>query len=210
MATVHAAPVESLAQQVERPANWSAYMDARNAAWAEAEISLTESNPLMRYIGAWLDAHRPPPLPLVLTHGDFQPSNILVGDDGYQIIDWEFSHIGDPREDLGYYMNYGIAFPPSLYSPDPEAFLAKYRELTGYSELHVNQATVGYFATVAAVHIFAGFLAGGDAMGRGENTGVMTTFNLNSAVYGHSNFLTVCDMLGGPLDELAALAEAGQ
>ena len=77
-------------------------------------------------------------------------------DDGYQIIDWEFSHIGDPREDLGYYMNYGIAFPPSLYSPDPEAFLGKYRELTGYSELHVNQATVGYFATVAAVHIFAG------------------------------------------------------
>ncbi len=38
-----------------------------------------------------------------LTHGDFGPSNILVGDDGTLtgIVDWEFAHAGTPMMDLG-------------------------------------------------------------------------------------------------------------
>ena len=208
MAKIHASPTSDLPEVVERPTDWSAYMDLRNAEWAEAEGLLAEANPVMRYVGAWLDAHRPPPMSMVLVHGDFQPANILVDDKGYEVIDWEYSHIGDPREDLGWYVNYGIASPPSLYSPDPEAFLAKYRELTGYSELHVNQATVGYFATVAAVRVFSGLLLAASAMSRGENAGVMTTYNINAASTGHTNFLGVCAMLGDTLDELAAQAEA--
>jgi aminoglycoside phosphotransferase (APT) family kinase protein len=66
LARVHTAPIDALPAAVERPTDWSSYMDSRNAAWAEAERSMADSNPLMRYVGAWLDAHRPPPLPLTL------------------------------------------------------------------------------------------------------------------------------------------------
>lgn len=208
MAKVHATPIDGLPAAVDRPTDWSTYMNRRNAEWAEADGLLADANPVMRYVGAWLDAHRPPPLPLVLVHGDFQPANILVDNDGYEVIDWEYTHIGDPREDLGWYVNYGMASPPSLYSPDPEGFLAKYRELTGYSELHINQATVGYFATVSAVRVFSGLLLAASAMAQGENTGVMTTYNINAATNGHTNFLGVCAMLGDTLDELTAQAEA--
>ena len=43
-------------------------------------------------------------MPLALVHGDCQPSNVLVADGADPlVIDWEFAHIGDPREDIGYY-----------------------------------------------------------------------------------------------------------
>lgn len=208
MAAVHAVPIAQLPESLQPQADWSSYMDTRIAEWAEAEGLLAESNPIMRYVGAWLDAHRPPPMPMALVHGDFQPANILVGDEGYEIIDWEYAHVGDPREDLGWYVNYGIASPPSLYTPDPGAFLARYRELTGASELLVNEVTVGYFATIAAVRVFSGLLLAASAMGRGENSGVMTTYNINASTVGHGNFLGACSMLGDALDGLRTQAEA--
>jgi tRNA A-37 threonylcarbamoyl transferase component Bud32 len=37
-----------------------------------------------------------------LVHGDFSPKNILVGDDGLWVLDWEVAHVGDPDFDLAY------------------------------------------------------------------------------------------------------------
>jgi aminoglycoside phosphotransferase (APT) family kinase protein len=43
------------------------------------------------------------PLPIHLTHGDFSPSNLLIGEDGRiaSVLDWEFSHAGKLWLDLG-------------------------------------------------------------------------------------------------------------
>jgi aminoglycoside phosphotransferase (APT) family kinase protein len=43
------------------------------------------------------------PLPFHLTHGDFNPSNLLVRDDGQvaAVLDWEFAHAGKVWQDLG-------------------------------------------------------------------------------------------------------------
>lgn len=203
LAAVHGVDVDRLPTTVERPEDWDAYVASVNALWADTERGLSESNPLMRYVRAWLDANRPPPMDLVLCHGDFQASNILVDPDGrFQVIDWEYAHIGDPREDLGWYMLYSRSSPPSLYDADPEAFLARYRERTGADELHVNQATVGYFSVVAAAKVFGQIVQAASSMYEGTSESLVTMYNLNAAAVGHGNFLGACTSLTEPLAAL--------
>jgi aminoglycoside phosphotransferase (APT) family kinase protein len=38
-----------------------------------------------------------------LVHGDFRNGNLIVGEDGLRaVVDWEYAHLGDPLEDLGF------------------------------------------------------------------------------------------------------------
>jgi hypothetical protein len=39
---------------------------------------------------------------ICLVHGDFSPKNVLVGDDGLWVIDWEVAHLGDPSFDVAF------------------------------------------------------------------------------------------------------------
>ncbi len=204
MAGVHGIDGAGMPASVARPASWSDYMDELLAEWAVAEGQLGEANPVMRYLAAWLDTNRPPELPLRLVHGDLQPANIMLGPAGeHLLIDWEYAHVGDPREDIGWYLTYSAASPPNLYSPDPESFLARYRDITGFPESAVNQLTVAYFSIVSAVRVFSQILAAADAMGAGNAHGLMITYNINAATTGHVNFMAACNQLS------AAFAAAG-
>jgi aminoglycoside phosphotransferase (APT) family kinase protein len=209
LAGVPKVDMASLPATLHRPTDWDAYMSTVNRAWADTERRLVESNPTMRYLAAWLDAHRPPPMPLVLQHGDLQPANILLdpSDQSHRLIDWEYAHIGDPREDIGWYVTYSSAAPPGLYAADPEGFLARYRERTGTSELYINQATIGYFSVVSAVKVFGQLVEAMSAMGQGQTGGVMTTYNINAATIGHQNFVGACAALAEPIDALRAMHE---
>jgi aminoglycoside phosphotransferase (APT) family kinase protein len=152
-----------------------------------------ESVPFLRYVASWLDAHRPPPLPLRLVHSDFQAANIMVERGGrHLMIDWELAHVGDPREDLGYYNVYSSASGPNLFARDPEAFLARYRERTGFDEQAVNLTTMAYFSSLAAITVYAQVLQGAGALARGTNAGLLTTYTMNALTIGHSNFLAGC------------------
>ncbi len=38
-----------------------------------------------------------------LVHGDFRNGNLIVGDDGLRaVLDWEYAHLGEPLEDIGF------------------------------------------------------------------------------------------------------------
>ncbi len=64
----------------------------------------TEARPALEYVLAWLLDNRPPPRPTALVHGDFRTGNYLVEYNQLAgILDWEFCHWGDPREDLGWF-----------------------------------------------------------------------------------------------------------
>ena len=70
---------------------------------------------MMRYVAAWLEHNRPPEVPMTLVHGEFQPGNVMVGGDGRLVaVDWEFAHVGDPREDLGWALWVESIQPPAL------------------------------------------------------------------------------------------------
>jgi aminoglycoside phosphotransferase (APT) family kinase protein len=193
MAAIHAIEPGDLAHPFDVPTDWDDYLGGLIDRFRQADAGHVEPVPFLRYVAAWLDAHRPPPLPLRLVHSDFQPANIMVDRSGtHLVIDWELAHIGDPREDLGYYNVYSAASGPSLFTPDPERFLARYRERTGFGEDAVNMETMAYFSSLAAVTVYAQVLAGAAAMARGRNGGLMTTYTLNALTVGHNNFMRGC------------------
>jgi 5-methylthioribose kinase len=41
-----------------------------------------------------------------VVHGDYSPKNVLVGEDGLWVIDWEVAHRGDPAFDLAFLLNH--------------------------------------------------------------------------------------------------------
>jgi aminoglycoside phosphotransferase (APT) family kinase protein len=62
-----------------------------------------EPHPAIEYGLWWLREHRPEPLPDVVSHGDFRLGNVAVSARGLEcILDWEFAHLSDPREDVGW------------------------------------------------------------------------------------------------------------
>jgi len=176
---------------LDHPGDWESYLDGAIDLYARAERELSDSSPVIRYVAAWLRSHRPPPVPLGLVHGDFQPGNILVSEGRPPIvIDWEFGRIGDPREDVGYYS--GSPLPDSLYTADPDAFIAEYRERTGYTEDQVNPGVLEYFFILGMAELFVQMMQSADDLARGHPRGVMSTFLINSLSYFHEKYLEIC------------------
>jgi aminoglycoside phosphotransferase (APT) family kinase protein len=65
--------------------------------------SVGEPHPALEYGLWWLRARRPEPLAEVVTHGDFRIGNVVVSDRGLEyLLDWEFAHLSDPREDVAW------------------------------------------------------------------------------------------------------------
>jgi aminoglycoside phosphotransferase (APT) family kinase protein len=115
----------------------------------ERELATAAPSVEMKLAGWWLRDHLPdPPARLTIVHGDFRPANLLV-DAGRvtAVLDWEFAHIGDPAEDIGWYLA-GIYrsehFIPGHWSP--EDFVARYERNTG---TRVNVEAVRYWMVFA-------------------------------------------------------------
>lgn len=191
IAQIHCSPVDALGTAVEQPASWDAYVESVLEVYRAVEREVSDSSPVLRYAGALLGRHRPPPVPFTLVHGDCQPSNVLVGESGeHVVIDWEFARIGDPREDLGYYTQ--IPMQPNVYHRDRQAFLARYRERTGLTEEQVNPGTVEYFLVVGMAHLLAQILRALDAVARGESRGIMATYLINAVTHQYGLYLDIC------------------
>ncbi len=65
--------------------------------------AFAEPRPALEIGLRWLAAHRPAPVADALVHGDFRTGNLMIGEDGLRgVLDWELTHRGDPRQDLGW------------------------------------------------------------------------------------------------------------
>jgi aminoglycoside phosphotransferase (APT) family kinase protein len=71
---------------------------------SEVELdALGEPHPAIEYGLWWLRSQRPEPLPAVVNHGDFRIGNVVVANGRLvALLDWEFAHVSDPREDLAW------------------------------------------------------------------------------------------------------------
>jgi aminoglycoside phosphotransferase (APT) family kinase protein len=107
----------------------------------EHELDLVgEPHPAIEYGLWWLREHRPDPLPDVVSHGDFRIGNVVVSEHGVEaLLDWEFAHLSDPREDLAWPIvrawRFGADEKRLGGVGELEPYLARYGELTG-REIH--------------------------------------------------------------------------
>jgi aminoglycoside phosphotransferase (APT) family kinase protein len=112
----------------------------------------SEARPALEYILSWLDANAPEPRFVSLVHGDFRTGNYMV-DNGRltAVLDWEFCHWGDPREDLGWFIARCWRFGNDDKVAGGIAKLASL--LDGYNaeaEIKVAASELPYFEVLAA------------------------------------------------------------
>ncbi len=94
-----------------------------------------EPRPVLELGYRWLAAHRPPPRPAVVVHGDFRLGNLMVDRRGLRaVLDWELAHLGDPHEDVAWATIRAWRFdrhrPPGVF-PEPDGWAAAYDRATG-------------------------------------------------------------------------------
>jgi aminoglycoside phosphotransferase (APT) family kinase protein len=98
--------------------------------------SVGEPHPAIELGLHWLRARRPAPLGPVVLHGDFRIGNVVVTERGLEyLLDWEFAHLGDPREDVGWPIvrawRFGADDRRLGGVGEVEPYLERYNELTG-------------------------------------------------------------------------------
>ena len=142
----------------------------RSVAELRAAIDkASEPRPALEYILAWLDKNAPEPQALTLVHGDFRTGNYMVDKDADNsgrltaVLDWEFCHWGDPREDIGWF----VARCWRFGNDDKVAGgIAKFASLLeGYNAVAIDKiaaAEIPYFEVLAAAKWAAISLLQGD------------------------------------------------
>ena len=96
------------------------------AQYREVLDTVGQPHPAFELGFRWLEAHRPPPGPPAVVHGDFRLGNLIVDESGLAaVVDWELAHEGDPMEDLGWLCVKSWRFG----SPQPVAGVGTYDEL---------------------------------------------------------------------------------
>jgi aminoglycoside phosphotransferase (APT) family kinase protein len=196
IAKLHTTPLDVMPAEMTRPRDWDSYIDDLVGLLGRLDNAVSDSSPALHYAAAQLKAHRPAPMPLTLVHGDCQPANVLVPDEGpVLMIDWEFCRIGDPREDLGYYSH--LPVPPNLFEADPESFLSQYRAKTGFTEEQVNPETLGYFYVLGMARLLGQMFVAADALHKGHPRGVMATYMMNGTAATTRAFVDIAQRLAG-------------
>jgi aminoglycoside phosphotransferase (APT) family kinase protein len=186
MASFHSIPLAELPAQLVRPASWSDYIGTRIDEWRRSAMGHVEDLPILRYVSAWLDAHRPAEVPLSLIHGDCSTANMMLTPDRHiELIDWELAAIGDPREDIGYHMANAMAIPPNLLAgEDAEVFCRRYRELMGWTEEQLNPVVMTYFMVLGVIGVVTKLLESIADYARGTNHLLASAFNMQSIMFG--------------------------
>jgi aminoglycoside phosphotransferase (APT) family kinase protein len=105
--------------------------------------SVGEPHPAIEYGLWWLGEHRPEPLADVVSHGDFRIGNVVVSEQGLEaLLDWEFAHLSDPREDLAWPLVRAWRFGGDEKRfggiGEAEPYVARYAELTG-REIEIDE-----------------------------------------------------------------------
>jgi aminoglycoside phosphotransferase (APT) family kinase protein len=135
------------------------------------------NDPVVNEAYAWVRSRRPDPVTPSLVHGDYRIGNCLT-DGGHvsAILDWELSHVGDPRFDLGYMsLEYHAGKFTSPGSPllnavaDTDWFYSRYTELTGRP---VDADVVNTFTALGGLMLFAIMTTGLRVYARGETNDI--------------------------------------
>jgi aminoglycoside phosphotransferase (APT) family kinase protein len=185
--------------------SWDSYMDGMLNYYVNSyEKFAFDAMPVFRDAFLHIRRNKPRPLPLVLTHGDFNPANFLY-DSGRvtALIDWENAHIGDPREDLGWMAQMDTLSNTNIMGSVKEdgGFLGHYNRLTGFN---VTEEELGYFRLFSAGNIGVPVLEALQRRMVKEHTEILHMYIMQPAVV--SGF-AIGHLMGYPMGAPAAATE---
>jgi aminoglycoside phosphotransferase (APT) family kinase protein len=110
-----------------------------------------ERYPLLARAQQWLQAQRPADEPVALCWGDSRPGNqIFDGTTCVAVIDWEMARLGDPVQDLAWWLTLDRCFSEGLGVerlaglPDRQQTIARWESLVGRPARHI-----GYYELMA-------------------------------------------------------------
>ena len=124
------------------------------AEWRDRLDEMGDTTATFEWAFRWLAAHRPPPTPARLVHGDFRMGNLIVDESGLAaVLDWELVHIGEVYEDLAWFCIRAWRFgaPEELGAGglgSVESFLSAYQEAAGVT---VDRDAFRWWLTVATL-----------------------------------------------------------
>lgn len=110
-------------------------------------------SPAWEWALRWAARHAPQIEQLTFVHGDVRVGNLLVDENGLTaVIDWEFGHIGDPLEELGYPCmrdwRFGNGHLHFAGLCDRERFLQAYEQYSGRS---VDRQAVDWWEIMGSI-----------------------------------------------------------
>jgi aminoglycoside phosphotransferase (APT) family kinase protein len=113
----------------------------------DALKKLSIDHPAFEFALRWAEQHAPKSERTTFLHGDFRIGNLIINEQGLQAVaDWEFGHMGDPHEELGYCCmrdwRFGMGKRRVGGVGDREPFLAAYER---YSGTRVDRKAVDYW-----------------------------------------------------------------
>lgn len=197
-AAVHQQDISTLPKSMMKPASWTEYIDAKIDFFRQTEAQSATSRPFLRFMAQWLDDNRPPEAPLSLVHGDFQTSNMLErGPDDTVLVDWELAHIGDPREDLGWFTMVCGAIPPNILESDVDSFYKTYRNASGLGKDIINPATSAFFLIISSIPTHMGMMKSSDALAESpeQAQSVLAAYYTNITTYQHINWMNAVKLV---------------
>lgn len=175
-----------------RPQHARDHALAELALWRRIfDARVKRPSPLARFAFAWLARNAPESPHTVLCHGDVGPGNFLH--DGTRVtalLDWEFAHLGDPMDDLGW-----LAFRGHHMTADAGDLAAQLARWSARTRLPVNPQRVAYYRAFVMLRWLVSCLA---ALDNGAKT-------LDRSVY-FTLVALIDSLLPRALAELAGLA----
>lgn len=104
LAKIHAIKADKAVEAIIEKPNPQDYLNHLIQDFLNQLDKLQRDRPILEFALNWMRQHQPEIDDLVLIHGDFRTGNIMVdGDQISGILDWEFTHWGDRREDIGWF-----------------------------------------------------------------------------------------------------------
>jgi aminoglycoside phosphotransferase (APT) family kinase protein len=122
--------------------------------WRSRLDEMGDTTATFEWAFRWLGAHRPPPSPPRMVHGDFRMGNLIVDEAGLAaVLDWELVHIGEVYEDLAWFCIRAWRFgaPERLGAGglgSIETFLAAYEVASGTT---VDREAFRWWLTLATL-----------------------------------------------------------
>jgi len=127
LAKIHSIPLDRLSFLLEA--------DPFETFYAELD-SIEEPHPAIELGLHWARERIPLERQRVVGHGDFRVGNLVVDEEGLvAVLDWEFSHVSDPAEDVAWPLVRAWRFGRDELRlggvGEMEPYLARYADLTG-------------------------------------------------------------------------------